>query len=396
MHANAPDPRKKTWQDRLMRSSYFLGAVLFHLILFLMVATLVIWKAPPPPPTDVFHGVAVKPPPPPVQPPSSGATAANPQFEPQPVVVPVVTPMSTITSVNSTFSVDASKVVDQTLSHLSDQVAQGTGLSSGGGGTTGTGSAFGSFTGTSYQLAGYFYDLKQTPDHQPTGMNQGGMCSTLHDFCRQGWNEDDLATRFLKSPKQLYNNEILVPIVFSIEGPKAFGMGDVCQPGFWVAIYHVKVSPAHTGYYHLAGYGDDFLIVRINGDAVLDSGWYSPVTSSHATQSYDPTWAPPEIESLKNADKRTPYYRTVVGDRFYMASGDTMTIDVLIGDADPTGGQGRCGYSIFLVEDGKDYPKDPTGFPIFPLLQIQSDANVKRDGIYPPFSCKPEDALMQP
>src|ERR1035441_1942623 len=144
------EQRSKPWQERLVRSGYFLGAVLFHLILFLMVATWVIWKAPPPPPTDVFHGVAVKVPPPPPQPPSSGAAANNPQFEPQPVVVPVVTPPSMITTANSSaFSIDASKVLDQALSHLSDQIAQGTGLSSGGGGNSGTGSGFGSFKGAS-------------------------------------------------------------------------------------------------------------------------------------------------------------------------------------------------------------------------------------------------------
>jgi hypothetical protein len=183
--------------------------------------------------------------------------------------------------------------------------------------------------------------------------------------------------------------------VISDEGPKAFAMDDICQPGFWVAIYHVQVKSALTGTYHLAGYGDDFLIARINDQTVLDSGWYSPVTASEASAIFNPTWAPLKVTRFKNHDG-SAYYRTVVGDSFFLTSGDSVTIDVLFGDCSLYGGLGACGFSLFLVQDGKDYPKDSTGFPIFPLLQMQPDTNVKRDGVYPPFSCNPSDALPRP
>jgi hypothetical protein len=199
MQTNAPNPNKEVWHERFVRSGYFLGAVLFHLILFLIVATWVIFKAPPPPPTDEFHGVAVKIPPAPPQPPSSGGAANNPQFEPQALVVPVVTPSTTITTANSSaFTIDASKVMDQALSHMSEQMAQGTGLSSGGGGATGTGSAFGSFNGTSTLLTGYFIDLKQTSDKKPTGMNVKRYYELLTKYISQGW-DDSLLEPFYRS-----------------------------------------------------------------------------------------------------------------------------------------------------------------------------------------------------
>ena len=92
MHADAPKPSKEIWHQRLVRSGYFVGTVFLHLIVFIMVATLVIFQAPAPPPTDVFQAVAVKTSPPPsVPPPASGAAANNPQIEPDPVTVPVVT-----------------------------------------------------------------------------------------------------------------------------------------------------------------------------------------------------------------------------------------------------------------------------------------------------------------
>jgi hypothetical protein len=393
----SPAPPKNGWRERLLRSGFFLGAVLFHLILILLFASWVIWKAPPPPPPDEFEGVAVKVPPT-VQPPPSGASTANPHFEPDQVVVPVVTMPSVISTAASSFSVDTSKILNQTLNHMSDQLAKGTGLDAAGGGSgSGSGTAFGSTSGANNQFCGYFYDLKQTPDHQTTGMDLPTEESTIAAFCRNGWNEDDLASHFFKSPKPLYTNQFMIPIVFSTEGPKAFGLDGVCQPGFWLAVYHVEVKPTHSGTYHVGGYGDDFLIVRVDGNTVLESGFYPNVTDSRPTQIYNPTWGPPNIQSIRNADKlATPYQRTVVGESFELMAGSTTTIDVLIGDDAAAINVGLCGYSLFLVEDGKDYPKDPTGFPILPLLQVQPDKNVKRDGIYPPFSCSPEDALSAP
>jgi len=158
-----------------------------------MVATWVIWKAPPPPSQDEFHGVAVKTAPPPPQPPSSGAEANNPQFEPQQLVVPVVTPQSVISTANSTFSINASKDVNQALSHFSEQMAQGSGLSSGGGSGsagTGVGSLFGKFVGGINNFEGTVYDLKIGPDHHHTGMNQDTYTRVL-----MLWASPDLADR---------------------------------------------------------------------------------------------------------------------------------------------------------------------------------------------------------
>ncbi len=175
------------------------------------------------------------------------------------------------------------------------------------GGNGGGSPDFGAPNGSGLQ--GYFYDLKQTPDHQSTNMDEDGMNATIRRFCHEGWNQDEFATRYLRSPKPLYTNQILVPIMFSEEGPKAFGMDGICQPGYWVAIYHLKFSPSRTGYFRLAGYGDDFLIAQINGNAVLDSGWYGRVTAAQATKKYNPTWAPGNIQELRNKDGKTSIIR---------------------------------------------------------------------------------------
>lgn len=65
-------PEGKTWTDRISRSGYFFGAVLLHLIVFVMVATWIVFPAFKPPTEDFTktYVPAGAPPPPPPTPPA--------------------------------------------------------------------------------------------------------------------------------------------------------------------------------------------------------------------------------------------------------------------------------------------------------------------------------------
>jgi hypothetical protein len=70
--ASAPKKPLDTrhWMEKLTRSGYFLGAVLLHLLIFLIVATWVVFQAPAPPPEDfnkTYVPAGAPPPPPPPQ-----------------------------------------------------------------------------------------------------------------------------------------------------------------------------------------------------------------------------------------------------------------------------------------------------------------------------------------
>ncbi len=69
-------------------------------------------------------------------------------------------------------------------------------------------------------------------------------------------------------------------------------MDKVCKPGYWVVVYHLQVTPTHTGDYQFAGYGDDFLVVRVNGKIVLDSGYYERVTD------FQPSTVYPNLDAM--------------------------------------------------------------------------------------------------
>ena len=382
-------PREKT-KDRawLTRTPYFLGAILFHLILLLLLATWVIFpalKVEPDPTT--FQTVKISRPPPPPTPAASGGEARNALEPDLQVTPPPISLAAVVTTQPSSFQVAAVKVAQPNLPSVTR--AKSTGLENSGvqGSQSGPGSALGSKTGSEDEFVGNFYDLKQTPDHKPTNMTTEREIALLADFFKKGWNEDDWATRFLKSPAPLYANELLVPLMTSSEGPKAYGLDKICQPGYWCTIYHLNVSPTRSGTFRVAGYGDDFLVVRVDGKIVLDSGWFSPVTNFTRKTIYPAKW-------LKELSPGRPDYgQTVVGAPFEINSGKNLSIDVLMGDVAAAGGMGRCGYFLFLLEDGKAYDKDAQGNPLLPVLQIHPNTNLNRPGERPPFTTQPENAL---
>ena len=356
-HPATNQAAQQVWQHRLRRSGYFIGAVLLHLILFLLIATWVVFQAPKPP-TDANFGqvksMPVKLPPPP-QPPSSSDAANNPQLEPQTVVVPVVTPPSVITTVNNNFTVDSHKLLDQALSHVTLPPPEGTGMSpgaSGGGGSSGTGSIYGSTTGNGQELLGYLYDLKQTPDKQQTDMadsNPSGAKNGL-SFLRSWVKDWDMGAlnKYYKAPAPLYATQIFIPLRKSDESTKAFGVDGVVQAKRWIIIYDAKVMPPETGTFRFVGWADDFMMVRCNGDNVMDA--------SYQGEELDPTAT---AELAGNGPEALPFK---FGKWIQMQEGVAVSIQILIGE----GPGGDSGFLLMVQKQGDN--SKPGDDPVFQLM----------------------------
>lgn len=100
----------KRWMEKANRSLFFVIALLFHLILFLMVATWVIFQAPVPPKED-FKEVFV----PPANPPPPPPQTSQPTVTVSPTAVATTTSAITTTSAAVSFSVPMPQI-DSTLS----------------------------------------------------------------------------------------------------------------------------------------------------------------------------------------------------------------------------------------------------------------------------------------
>lgn len=295
-------------------------------------------------------------------------------------MVPVVTPPSIVTSVNGNFTVDATKAINQAMAHASDQIARGAGLSSGAG-NTGAGmgtSSFGSFSGNSDALQGTVYDLKIKPNHTPTGMDQPTYTRLLHDFVSKGWDESVLAP-FFKASKTLFTPAIWIATTQSQDCAKEMHLDNELSSTYWVGWYHAKVTPAQAGTYHFVGFGDDILVVAVNGQTVLDGSLW-PVTPAKQRMPW-----PYADWSVFCTFKGQDYGKLRVGDSFKVNTVEPATIDILMGD-EPGGW-----YNAFLLiaDDNKKYPIGSQGVPLYPIFQIGSNP-IKRSGDQPPHADNPE------
>ena len=93
-----PDKRAKHWTERISRSGYFFGAVLLHLILFVLVGTWVIFPAFHPPSDDFVKTYVPASSPPPPPPPQETVQVST-------HTVPMPTTVVTSASATPTFSV---------------------------------------------------------------------------------------------------------------------------------------------------------------------------------------------------------------------------------------------------------------------------------------------------
>ncbi|HEY0257963.1 MAG TPA: hypothetical protein VGC39_11010 [Candidatus Methylacidiphilales bacterium] len=370
------------WQRRLTRSGYLVGAALFHLVLFLMLATMVVFRAPVVPSDNAsFQAVKIAPPPPPAPPAPSGGEAAN-NFEPSVDVAPPPSALAVISTAHATdFAIKAPKMSVPNLPPSLTQPA-GTALAghSAQGPTSGAGTPFGTSSGNgTTQLEGFLYDLKQTADRQPTNLDPGGYHDKIRQFVADNWNPNVLRP-YYKSSAPLHTSSIFIPVIDADDGPKAFGVQAEVQPRLYCVWYKVTASPPQDGTYHFVGVGDDILVVRVNHRTVLD-GCDFPVTdelrqkeTKLAMTNFDPTF---ELNG-----------NFWVGTPFHVSAHEPVDIEVLIGE-EPGG---KSDYFLYIEREESTYQKQANGTPLLPPFQLDSNP-IKPCGpprSFPPFACAPE------
>ena len=368
---------QSAWRHRLFRSGFFLGAVLFHLVVFLLAANWIIFRAPDTKESAAFQAVKVPPkaPPPAPPPPAGGDTRAL--LEPDVSVTPPSAPVQVIVSPSpSNFAID-SKTIPMPNLPTPSALPQGSSMEGNAvpGPTTGSGSPFGTQGDAGgAQFVGYLYDLKQTPGRKPSGMTTGLYHHKMVDFIASNWDLR-LLTPYYKAPKPLATPYIFIPTLKASDGPKAFGVEKEVQPDMYVVLYHVRAAPPQEGTYHFAGDGDDVLLVRVNGQTVLD-GSLSNIWSGHAGQKSYPT----ENFHSTSAGENVLH----VGEAFHASPNQPVDIDVLIGE-EPGG---NSNYFLFIQRDESNYQIQSNGAPLLPIFQVTPNpvAPAGSPPNYPPFS----------
>jgi hypothetical protein len=153
----------------------------------------------------------------------------------------------------------------------------GMGTAGGGGGLPMSGmTAFG-FKGKGKGLSGRMYDLKQTKERQPTGINDSSdtglnkgfavMEDFFHDWNAKRVFEDKGG--FYQAEDSVVTTQVFIPDMDANKAPEAFGQGGKIAPVLWFIHYKGKVIPQFSGRFRFIGRGDNLLAVRFDGLNVL-------------------------------------------------------------------------------------------------------------------------------
>ena len=259
-----------------------------------------------------------------------------------------------------------------------------TGLGGGGGKGSGSGSGsgfskisfFGLRGGTTIDgFVGTFFDLKQKPGGVPTKMQlspaekaaPGAVLAgpenteyidTVKRFSKT-WGKSILSSYF-KAPQKLVNYQFVIPRMGAEAAPEAFGVEKECVPRRWIAYYAATIVPSRDIRFRFRGCGDDVLLVRCNGQNVLDG-------------------------SLRDYCKDVNTYTAKSREDFSggkwlnMKKGVPVKMEIVIGEC--PGGQ-FYGF-LCLEEEGVQYP---AGFPVFqvkagPVPSVEGGYPVGKDAI---------------
>ena len=361
---NAPTPvavprirqqplKKKRWWLALGSGTLWVS-IMLHVLLGVGAAYLVVQHfakkhvdfvaaAPPAPPTEVEHKIEM-------------AKKNSVESAPPDLKRIVTTDISPITLPDVPVVPPTDDVTPSLMAGTGD-VGTGFGGGNGTGGDGGGTPVFGAPGGVGLQ--GVLYDLKQTPDRQPTPIAAFGpelnnanavenwaklppsieVMKVLRTFA-QDWNMDILE-HYYKAPRQLVASEVFIPYLSAAKAPEAFHVQDTVQPRRWVVHYQATIIPPESGNFRFVGFADDYMLVRIGQRNVLDASYPGEELDTTANEKGD-----------KEGEKGS---RLRYGHWVHMESGQPVNMEVLIGE----GPGGASAFFLLIQKRGEGSQMGP-------------------------------------
>ena len=227
-----------------------------------------------------------------------------------------------------------------------------------GDGGRGGGGMFGSSSRASGGLEGRLYDFKKNTKGEdiPYDLaNRSEFVDRVLRLQKSNFSESSLSRHF-SAPNSLFLTHLAIPLTDAASGPKFFGAEKTIKPSGWMVHYRGRVTVPKSGFYRFSGLGDDYIVVMINGRMRLAACW------GDIQDAVDGRWDP----SKPTGDFKSPFsgMRLVYGDWVNLKSGDTLDLDIAIGERPG----GKVGFVLHIEEKGVSYRKAPDGRPILPLF----------------------------
>lgn len=233
------------------------------------------------------------------------------------------------------------------------------------------GSLFGS-SGLTGQGAftGYLYDLKQNREEErtelgvafqnnaPFDVRDQRYRATLSEFLGR-WDATVL-NDFFRSDDPLATTQIFMPRSYASEAPKAFDVERKVQPSGWMLFYQGEISPPFSGTFRLVGHADDVMVVRVDGDIVLDASWVSAIRDQQQIN----THLYPFYCDLPPDNPVQQYLHA--GKWMKLKAGKKYPIEILLGEIPG----GHFSAVLMVEEENGNYELNPRGYPVLPVFQL--------------------------
>jgi len=211
---------------------------------------------------------------------------------------------------------------------------------------------------------GTFYDLKFLRDGSLApgistavgGIDPPKFNEALERFFSSGWDPASL-DRFYRSPRKLYATQMFIPSTQSRMAPPMFGVGDDVEPALWLVHYKGKIAHKTGGTFRFSGFGDDILVIRLNGEIVLNA--------SHSGRTWFRDMIKWKSTAKDNLTRIIGGGASRIGDWFTLQPGVPVEMEILISEV--PGGEFQM--SLLVEEEGVDYPENYRGDPILPIFK---------------------------
>ncbi len=217
---------------------------------------------------------------------------------------------------------------------------------------------------------GVFYDLKRRRNGSLLGTTTPDkLIEEVKKFVDSGW-KTSVFSRYYRSSKKLYATHFMIPTIPSIHGPMVFGE----DTGGWLWLAHYKGELVHKEgiTFRFWGGGDDILLVRVNGELVLNASRDGNAPHDYAAR-ITPTWQTPKKSTFNKYVLGSVF--SVVGDWITLEPGVPLDMEVLMGE---TIGDF---FSVELIVEVQGEEYERVGRLLAPALPMFTTTDITRDVI---------------
>lgn len=230
---------------------------------------------------------------------------------------------------------------------------------------------FGSKTSIGNDLEGTFYDFKRDRSGRtiPVDMEGNEWRRIINKFMKNGWKTSTFA-RYYRAPQKLYATTVVVPVTKSGIAPVAFGDKEAVG-ALWAVHYTGQLVHKEGIKFRFWGIGDEFLMVRVDGEIVLGAWWPG---AEFRGQGLGSLW---ESSSIQSERYQWGNNMAVIGDWIELEPGEAKDIDILIGD-----NGGIACFILGIEEEGVEYERSGQPSPILPAFKTAQPTHDLLDAIY--------------